>query len=46
VPENVRCCHCGTTVLGLVSMMQPVDREECPECGGTSFEVIDDGGDC
>ena len=38
VPENIQCIECEEVVLGLISKMRPVGRDECPHCGGTAFE--------
>ncbi|WP_255459058.1 MULTISPECIES: hypothetical protein [Halostella] len=42
MPTNIRCLNCGFVVLGFESAsLRPVDGDECPECGGDSFEVAD-----
>lgn len=41
MPENLRCTECGEVTYGFVSGdPRPVDRDDCPNCGGTEFEVV------
>jgi ribosomal protein S27AE len=41
MPKNVECESCGTTLLSFESTgPTPIDHEECPNCGGDSFEFV------
>jgi Zn finger protein HypA/HybF involved in hydrogenase expression len=41
VPSNLRCTDCEFVVYGIEEPEpRPVDRDDCPQCGGTEFEVL------
>lgn len=42
MPATVRCEDCGLTLLSFdATGPEPIEYDECPECGGTEFSFVE-----